>query len=60
VILSVILLGESIETYHMAGMAVIFTGVWLVTSGKRSPAADAAQEPAQETSNQNDTKPRNL
>jgi drug/metabolite transporter (DMT)-like permease len=60
VILSVILLGESIETYHMAGMAVIFTGVWLVTSGKRPPAADAAQEPAQETSNQNDTKPRNL
>lgn len=35
VTLSVVLLGESIETYHMAGMAVIFTGVWLVTSGQR-------------------------
>ena len=35
VILSVLLLGESIETYHMAGMAVIFTGVWLVTSGQK-------------------------
>jgi len=35
VTLSVILLGESIENYHLAGMAVIFLGVWLVTSGKR-------------------------
>lgn len=35
VTLSVLILGESIETYHIAGMAVIFTGVWLVTSGKR-------------------------
>jgi drug/metabolite transporter (DMT)-like permease len=40
VTLSVVLLGESIENYHMAGMAVIFTGVWLVTSGKR-PSDDA-------------------
>lgn len=35
VTLSVIILGESIETYHLAGMAVIFTGVWLVTSGQK-------------------------
>tara|TARA_R110000868_G_scaffold1844_18_gene14698 strand:- start:14189 stop:15145 length:957 start_codon:yes stop_codon:yes gene_type:complete len=38
VTLSVILLGEQIENYHMAGMAVIFTGVWLVTSGQRPNA----------------------
>lgn len=36
VTLSVIVLGESIENYHLAGIAVIFVGVWLVTSG-RSP-----------------------
>ena len=35
VILSVIVLGENIESYHMIGMAVIFTGVWLVTSGQK-------------------------
>lgn len=38
VTMSVILLGESIENYHLAGMAVIFTGVWLVTSGRRKSA----------------------
>lgn len=42
VTLSVIVLGESIENYHLAGIAVIFVGVWLVTSGKKPepPAED--------------------
>lgn len=41
VTLSVIVLGESIENYHLAGIAVIFIGVWLVTSGKKpEPPAD--------------------
>lgn len=35
VTLSVIVLGETIENYHLAGIAVIFVGVWLVTSGKK-------------------------
>ena len=35
VFLSVMLLGESIENYHVVGMAVIFTGVWLVSAGRR-------------------------
>ena len=35
VFLSVILLGEAVETYHIAGIGVIFTGVWLVSSGRR-------------------------
>ena len=33
--MSVVLLGETIENYHLAGIAVIFVGVWLVTSGKK-------------------------
>ena len=46
VFLSVTLLGESIKTYHIAGVAVIFTGVWLVSAGRRKantnkPDADA-------------------
>ena len=36
VTLSVIVLGESIENYHLAGISVIFVGVWLVTSGRKS------------------------
>ena len=40
VILSVILLGESIRSYHFAGIVVIFTGVWLVSAGRRTPAAE--------------------
>ncbi len=43
VILSVILLGESIQTYHVAGIAVIFTGVWLVSSGRRTAVAKAPE-----------------
>ncbi len=39
VTLSVIVLGESIENYHLAGIGVIFVGVWLVTSGKKPEAA---------------------
>ena len=39
VTLSVIVLGESIENYHLAGIAIIFVGVWLVTSGKKPEAA---------------------
>ncbi|MEC8463392.1 MAG: DMT family transporter [Pseudomonadota bacterium] len=35
VFLSVMLLGESIENYHVVGIAVIFTGVWLVSAGRR-------------------------
>ena len=38
VTLSVLLLGENIENYHLAGIAVIFVGVWLVTSGKKPGA----------------------
>ncbi len=34
-ILSVLILGESIETYHIAGIAIIFAGVWMVTTGRR-------------------------
>ena len=33
--LSVLLLGEAILPYHIAGIMVIFTGVWLVSSGNR-------------------------
>lgn len=40
VILSVILLGESIESYHVAGIVVIFTGVWLVSAGRRTSGPD--------------------
>jgi drug/metabolite transporter (DMT)-like permease len=39
VTLSVIVLGESIENYHLVGIAIIFVGVWLVTSGKKPEAA---------------------
>ena len=39
VTLSVIVLDESIENYHLAGIAIIFVGVWLVTSGKKPEAA---------------------
>ena len=28
--------GETIQTYHVAGIAVIFTGVWLVSAGERT------------------------
>jgi drug/metabolite transporter (DMT)-like permease len=45
VTLSVLILGESIETYHMAGMAVIFTGVWLVSSGQ-APKNDPSENDA--------------
>ncbi len=38
-IFAVLVLGESIETYHLAGIAVIFLGVWLVTSGRRKTAS---------------------
>jgi drug/metabolite transporter (DMT)-like permease len=46
--LSVILLGENIENYHLAGIAVIFVGVWLVTSG-RKPEAAAGRKPDEKT-----------
>ena len=55
VLFSVLLLGEKIESYHLAGIAVIFLGVWLVTSGRRRilPAAAVAKapEPAVRTKN---------
>ena len=38
--LSVLLLGESIKPYHIAGIVVIFMGVWLVTSGPRPESAN--------------------
>ena len=41
VVLAVLLLGESIHTYHLVGIAVIFSGVWLVTSGRRAQVATA-------------------
>jgi drug/metabolite transporter (DMT)-like permease len=44
VTLSVIILGERIETYHMAGMAAIFTGVWLVTSGQKKKGVGVKDE----------------
>jgi drug/metabolite transporter (DMT)-like permease len=44
VTLSVIILGERIETYHMAGMAAIFTGVWLVTSGQKKKGVRVKDE----------------
>ncbi len=37
--LSVVILGEDIRTYHLVGIAVIFTGIWLVTSGRRRSQA---------------------
>ena len=40
VTLSVLLLGESIKPYHIAGIVVIFMGVWLVTSGPRPESAN--------------------
>ncbi|MEK9645072.1 MAG: DMT family transporter [Alphaproteobacteria bacterium] len=42
-ILSVAILGESIRTYHLVGIAVIFTGIWLVTSGRRRTAPQTAR-----------------
>ena len=42
-ILSVAILGENIHTYHLVGIAVIFTGIWLVTSGRRKTAPQSAQ-----------------
>ena len=44
VILSVILLGESIRSYHVAGIVVIFTGVWLVSAGRRTSRPDTKAE----------------
>ena len=35
VILSVLILGEVVEDFHLAGIAIIFTGVWLVTDRRR-------------------------
>src|SRR6185437_16508323 len=37
-ILAVMLLGEEIHAFHVAGIAAILFGVWLSTSGKRSAA----------------------
>ena len=34
--LSVLILGESVEPFHLWGIATIFTGVWLVTAGRRT------------------------
>ncbi len=42
-ILSVAILGENIHTYHLVGIAVIFAGIWLVTSGRRKTAPHPAQ-----------------
>lgn len=40
-VFAVAILGESVQTYHIVGIAIIFTGVWLVTSGRRRTAATA-------------------
>lgn len=48
-ILAVLVLGESIENYHLVGIAVIFVGIWLVTSGRRRPATVPAGQPVDKT-----------
>lgn len=39
VVLAMILLGEAFRWYHAAGIALIFTGIWLATKPKRPVAA---------------------
>ena len=53
VALSVILLGETIQAYHVAGIAVIFTGVWLVSAGRRTPAEDTKDTNTENTETDN-------
>ncbi len=53
VALSVALLGETIQTYHVAGIAVIFTGVWLVSAGRRTPAVDTKDTNTENTETDN-------
>ena len=41
--LSVLILGESVEAFHLWGIAAIFTGVWLVTAGRRAGGGDGSR-----------------